>query len=61
MGWQVSSIAEELSLSAQTVRNYSTNLRRKPDVRSSLETVMVAVRMGILTFDDGGGAGEQFG
>ena len=34
------------------MRNHSTNLRWKLDVRSSLETVMAAVRMGVLTFED---------
>ena len=34
------------------MRNHSTNLRRKLDVTSSLEAVMAAVRMGVLTFDD---------
>ena len=52
MGWEVSSIAEELRLSAHMVRNQSTNLRRKLDVWFSLEDVMVAVRMGVLTADD---------
>ena len=52
MGWEVPNIAEELGLSANTVRNHSTNLRRKLDVRSSLEAVMVALRMGVLTVED---------
>ena len=34
------------------VRNNSTNLLRKLYVRSSLEAVMAAVRMGVLTFDE---------
>ena len=36
------------------MRNHSTNLRRKLDVRSSLGAVMAAVRLGVLTFDDAG-------
>ena len=52
MGWEVAHIATELGLSPHTVRNHSTNLRRKLDVRSSLEAVMAAVRMGVLRFDD---------
>ena len=51
LGWDVAHIATEMGLSPHTVRNHSTNLRRKLDVRSSLEAVMVAVRMGVLTFD----------
>ena len=54
LGWDTNSIAEEMGLSPHTVRNHSTNLRRKLDVRSSLEAVMVAVRLGVLTFDSGG-------
>ena len=38
-------------VSPHTVRNHSTNLRRKLDVRSWLEAVIAAVRMGVLTFD----------
>ena len=34
------------------MRNHSTNLRRKLDVGSSLEAVMAAVRLGLLTFDE---------
>ena len=41
-------------VSRHTVRDYSTNLRRKLDVRSSLGAVMAAVRLGVLTFDDAG-------
>ena len=51
LGWDVPTIARELGLSPHTVRNHSTNLRRKLDVRSSLEAVMTAVRLGVLTFD----------
>ena len=40
-------------MSPHTVRNHSTNLRRKLNVRSRLEAVIAAVRMGVLTFDDG--------
>ena len=34
------------------MRNHSTNLRRKLDVRSSLEAVITAVRLGVLTLDE---------
>ena len=51
LGWEVSHIAAEMELSPHTVRNHSTNLRRKLDVSSSLEAVMAAVRMGVLRFD----------
>ena len=51
LGWDTAHIAAELGLSPHTVRNHSTNLRRKLDVRSSLEAVMAAVRLGLLTFD----------
>ena len=47
-----------MGLSPHTVQNHPTNLRRKLDVRSSLEAVMAAMRMGALTLDDerwGGG------
>ena len=46
-------IGVELGLSPHTVRNHSTNLRRKLDVRSSLEAVMAAVWMGVLRFEEG--------
>ena len=52
MGWDTVNIGVELGLSPHTVRNHSTNLRRKLDVRSSLEAVMASVRMGVLTFDN---------
>ncbi len=52
--WEVAQIAAELGLSTRTVRNHSTNLRRKLDVGSSLDAVVVDVRLGLLTFDDGG-------
>ena len=52
LGWDVPHIAAEMDLSPHTVRNHSTNLRRKLDVTSSLEAVMSAVRMGLLTFDE---------
>ena len=52
MGWDMVSIAEEMGLSLHMLRNHSTNLRRKVDVRSCLEAVMVAVRLGVLTFDN---------
>ena len=48
MGWDVARIATEMGLSPRTVKNHSTNLRRKLDVRSSLEAVMAALRLGIL-------------
>ncbi|MYC35286.1 MAG: PAS domain-containing protein [Chloroflexi bacterium] len=53
LGWDVAHIATELGLSPHTVRNHSTNLRRKLDVSSSLEAVMAAVRLGILTLEAG--------
>ena len=47
-----------MGLSPHTVRNHSTNLRRKLDVRSSLEAVIAAVRLGGV--DAGrGSAGNQ--
>ena len=54
LGWDVPHIATEMELSPHTVRNHSTNLRRKLDVTSSLEAVMAGVRMGVLKFDDDG-------
>ena len=48
MGWDVAHIATEMGLSPRTVKNHSTNLRRKLDVRSSLEAVMAALRLGTL-------------
>ena len=48
LSWDIANIATEMGLSPHTVRNHSTNLRRKLDVRSSLEAVMAAVRLGIL-------------
>ena len=54
LGWEIAHIADEMGLSPHTVRNHSTNLRRKLDVRSSLEAVMAAVRLGLLTLDDDG-------
>ena len=54
LGWDIANIAVEMGLSPHTVRNYSTNLRRKLDVRSSLEAVMAAMRLGVLKFDDDG-------
>ena len=48
LGWDVAHIAAEMGLSPHTVRNHSTNLRRNLDVRSSLEAVTAAVRLGIL-------------
>ena len=54
LGWDVARIATEMGLSPHTVRNHSTNLRRKLDVRSNLEAVMAAVRLGVLTFDEDG-------
>ena len=41
-----------MGLSPHTVWNHSTNLRRKLDVRSSLEAVIAAVRLGVLTLDE---------
>ena len=52
LGWDIANIATEMGLSPHTVRNHSTNLRRKLDVRSSLEAVMAAVRMGVLRFEE---------
>ena len=39
-------------MSPHRVRTHSTNLRRKLDVKTRLEAVIAAVRMGVLTFDD---------
>ena len=50
--WPVTVYAVEMGLSPHTVRNHSTNLRRKLDVRSSLEAVIAAVRLGVLTLDE---------
>ena len=52
LGWDNANIAAELGVSPHTIRNHSTNLRRKLDVRSSLEAVMAAVRMGVLTLEE---------
>ena len=46
----MSHIAAEIGINPHTVRNHSTNLRRKLDVGSSLEAVMV--RMGVLRFEE---------
>ncbi len=51
-GWELHRIAEELGLSAHTVRNHSSSLRRKLYVQTSLEAVMVALRTGLLTLED---------
>ena len=51
-GREIAYIADEMGLSPHTVRNHSTNLRRKLDVRSSLEAVMAAMRLGVLTFGE---------
>ena len=53
LGWDVPHIATELVLSSHAVRNHSTNLRRKLDVGSTFEAVVVAIRLGLLTFNDG--------
>ena len=52
LGWEVAHIVAGMELSPHTVRNHSTNLRRKLDVRSSLEAVMAAIRLGVLTFGE---------
>ena len=52
LGWEIAYIADEMGLSPHTVRNHSTNLRRKLDVRSSLEAVMAAMHLGVLTFGE---------
>ena len=52
LGWDVAHIAAEMGLSPHTLWSHSTNLRRKLDVRSRLEAVIAAVRMGVLTFDE---------
>ena len=36
LGWDTAHIADEMGLSPHTVRNHSTNLRRKLDARSRL-------------------------
>ena len=52
LGWDKVNIATELGVSPHTVRNHATTLRRKLDVKSRLEAVIAAVRMGVFTFDD---------
>ena len=52
LGWEIAYIADEMGMSPHTVRNHSTNLRRKLDVRSSLEAVMAAMHLGVLTFGE---------
>ena len=46
LGWDIANIATGMGLNPHRVRNRSTNLRRKLDVRSSLEAVIAAVRLG---------------
>ena len=48
LGWDVAHIAAEMGLSPHAVRNHSTNLRRKLDVRSSLEAVMAGLPLAWL-------------
>ena len=48
LGWDNGNIAAELGVSPHTVRNHATNLRRKLDVRSRLEAVIVAERLGAV-------------
>ena len=52
LGWDIANIAAEMGLSPHTVPNHSTNLCRKLDVRLSLEAVMAAMRLGVLTFEE---------
>lgn len=53
LGWEYNTIADELGVSPHTVRNHSTNLRRKLDVRSRVEAVIVAMQRGLLPEDQG--------
>ena len=52
LGWDIANIATEMGLSPHTVRNHSTNLRRKLDARSRCEAIMTATRLGILSLGD---------
>ena len=52
LGWDIANIATGMELNLHRVRNRSTNLRRKLDVRSRLEAVIVAVRLGVLALGD---------
>ena len=47
LGWETRYIAEGLSVSGYTARNHIENLRTKLGA-SSMEAVMVAMRLGIL-------------
>ncbi len=61
LGWDIANIVVEMGLSPHTVRNHSTNPRRKLDVRSSIEAVMAAVCLGVLTFDEGAQETDESG
>ena len=52
LGWDIANVATGMELNPHRVRNRSTNLRRKLDVRSRLEAVIVAVRLGVLALGD---------
>ena len=52
-GWDNANMVDESVVILHVVRNDATNLRRRLDVRSSLEGVVVAVRLGILTLGGG--------
>ena len=54
LGWEYANIAAELGVSPHTVRNHSTNLRRKLDVTSRLEAVLAAMRLGLLPVEGPG-------
>lgn len=48
LGWEVSQISEELTISPHTVRNHIRNLRHRLGAKTKLEAVMTALRHGIL-------------
>ena len=52
-GWDNANMVGESVVILHVVRNDATNFRRRLDVRSSLEAVVVAVRLGILTLGGG--------
>ena len=49
LGWETTSIAEELGVSSYTARNHVRNIRRKLDAANRLEAVMTAMRLGIIS------------
>ena len=48
LGWETKHIAEELGVSWYAARNHIENLWKKLGASSRLESVMVAMRLGIL-------------